>query len=390
MRMTLIDPEMRNLELIKEGVGPFLFYKHFGYKVSFVCYENGSYPYLDSLVKGIDLKFIDRPQNQQETTNRFLRKILGNSVVAFLKKNSQMIDVLHLIGFSKETLIYAYVYKLYNKKGICYVRCDTDYGIVYIDYIKNPIKRNSLKYFFNKVDFYSVESTPVLNALSGKYPNVLKGLINFPVPCFFLPPDRVDNDVKKEKIILTVARLGSHQKNTELLLRAFSRLQKEDWSLALVGPLEEQSFNEELLSILKKSPELEPRILLIGEISNREELFKWYQKSSIFCLPSRHESFGIALLEPSYFGCFPITTGIKEIPAAYDITKNWEYGAQFSNENEDDLLKVLEKVTSSDFDFERIRIAKEISLYIKNTFMGKEVIQKIHDLFMKKIKNKEV
>ena len=387
MRMVFIDPEMRNLELIKEGVGPFLFYKWFGYKVTFVCYDNGAYPYLDSLLKGIDLKFIDRPQNQRGSTDRSLRKILGNSVVAYLKKNSSEIDILHLIGFSKETLIYAYIYKFYHKNGICYVRCDTDYGIVYIDYIKNPLKRNFLKYFFNKVDFYSVESTPVLNTLSKKYPNVLKGLMNFPVPCFFLPPGQIKSDIKKEKIILTVARLGSYQKNTELLLRAFAKLQKKDWSLVLVGPLENQNFNEELLSVLKKSPELESRILLTGEITDREELFTWYQKSSIFCLPSRHESFGIALLEAAYFGCYPITTGIKEIPAAYDITKNWEYGARILNDNEEDLLNALVKITASDFDLERIRTAKEISMHIKNNFMGKEVIQEIHNLFMKKLKS---
>ena len=385
MRMTLIDPEMRNLELIKEGVGPFLFYQYFGYKVSFVYYENGAYPYLDSLLKGIDLKFIDRPQNQQGSKDRSLKKIFGNSVVAYLKTNAPTIDVLHLIGFSKETLVYAYVYKLYNKKGICYVKCDADYGMVDIDYIKNSLKRNFLKYFFNKVDFYSVESTPVLNALTNKYPNVLKGLIKFPVPCFFLPPARIKSDVKKEKIILTVARIGAYQKNTELLLRAFSRLQGEDWSLVLVGPLENLNFNQELLSILKKSPALESRILLTGEITDREELFNWYQKSSIFCLPSRHESFGIALLEAAYFGCFPITTGIKEIPAAYDITNNWEYGAQISNDNEDDLLKALEKITSSDFDLERIRTGKDISIYIESNIMGKKTIEKLHELFLIKI-----
>ena len=93
------------------------------------------------------------------------------------------------------------------------------------------------------------------------------------------------------------------------------------------------------------------------------------------------------MLEAAYFGCFPITTGIKEIPAAYDITKNWEYGARILNDNEEDLLNALVKITASDFDLERIRTAKEISMHIKNNFMGKEVIQEIHNLFMKKLKS---
>lgn len=385
MRMTLINPEMRNLNLIKEGAGPFLFYKYFEYDVTIVCYQNGDYPYVNSLVKGVHLKFIDRHQKKERSNDRSILEIAGNSVVRYLKENAQKIDVLQLVGFSKESLIYGYFYKLYNEKGICYLKCDADYGIIQVDYLRNTLKRNVLKYFFNKIDFYSVESSPVLDIFSKKYSKVLKGLFDFPVPYFFLPPESIKSELKKEKIILTVARLGSHQKNTELLLRAFSKLQLKDWTLVLIGPIENPNFKDSLRLLFVEFPSLESRIFWAGNIVDREEIFEWYQKSSIFCLPSRHESFGIALLEASYFGCYPITTGLNEVPAAYDITKNWEYGSLFPNEDESELLKVLQRVTSPEFDVERELVAKELRLYVQNKFSGKSVVEKLHAIFTKKL-----
>lgn len=379
--MTLISPEMRNINLIKEGGIPFLFHKHLGYDVSFVCYQNGDYPYLDTLLKGIHLKFLDQPQGKQEACNRSVSNIIKNSVVQYIKKNAKEIDILYLVSFSKENLIYSYFYKRYNKKGLCFIKCDADYGIVRIDYLRNTLKRHLLQYFFNKVDFYAIESTPVLNAFSQKYPKVLTGLLQFPVPYLFFPSEVSNKEQKKEKIILTVSRFGAEQKNSELLINAFSRLGSNDWKLILIGPIENIKFKENLKSLFLKFPHLESKIFWEGNIVDRQILFDWYQKASIFCLPSRWESFGIALLEAAYFGCYPITTGVEEIPAAYDITNNWKYGSQIINESEEDLLKVLKKVTSPEFDSERARISEELSLYVKNNFCGEALIEKLNAIF---------
>lgn len=86
MRLTLINPEMRNVNLIKEGAGPFLFHKYLGYDVSIVCHQNGDYPYLDTWVKGIHLKFIDQKQTEKGFNDRSILKIVGNSIVQYLKK----------------------------------------------------------------------------------------------------------------------------------------------------------------------------------------------------------------------------------------------------------------------------------------------------------------
>jgi glycosyltransferase involved in cell wall biosynthesis len=328
MRLTLINPETTNVNLIKEGAIPYYLFKNFGYDVTIVAYKSGDYPYAETLVKGINLTFIDRPTTLLGKNARSLMNVLLGPVVNYLKNNSQKIDILYLTGFSKESLIYSFIYKKYNKNGLVYVKADTDYGIVYIDYLRSRVKRNLLKYFFNKVDFYSVESSQVLKELQEKYPTTLTGLIPRPIPYLFFGPFSSKKIIKKDKIILTVARLGSHEKNTELLIRAFMKMDKRDWSLALVGSYD-KGFYEWISNIFDKKPDFKERIHLVGNLTNREELFDWYRKSAIFCLPSRHESFGIALLEASVYGCFPITTGVREMPAAFDITDNWKFGKKF-------------------------------------------------------------
>ena len=374
MRLTLINPELENVNLIKEGAIPYYLYKYFGYKVTIVSYKNGDYPYADTLVKGVDIRFITKNNVRDKKTDRSLVNILRGSVVRYIKENFNNIDILHLTGFSKETLVYAYIFKKYNKNGIVYVKADTDYGIAHIDYLENFFKRNLLKNFFNKVDLYSVESSPVLKYFHEKYKNILTGLISRPIPFLYFGPLFEDVDTKKEKIILTVARLGSHQKNSELLVRAFIRLNQPDWSLVLIGSYDEE-FNEWISRVLAPHPEVKKRVRLLGSLEDREELFDWYRRSAIFCLPSRHESFGIALLEASANGCFPITTGVMEIPAAFDILNNWKFGKKVISEDENDLLRCLQASTDSRFEVERVRISKELKSYIEMNFNTYKIVE---------------
>lgn len=374
MRLTLINPNLENVNLIKEGAIPYFLHKYFGYKVTIVCYKKGDYPYAETLVKGVSIKFINKNSVRNRKAERSLINIFRGSVVKYIKENHTNIDILHLTGFSKETLVYAYIFKKYNKNGIVYVKSDTDYGIVHTDYLKSPIKRRLLKIFFNKVDLYSIESSPVLKYFHEKYQNILTGLISRPIPFVYFGPFLDDADIKKEKIILTVARLGSHQKNSELLVRAFIRLNKPDWSLVLIGPYDKE-FNEWINRIFYPHPEIKKRVHLLGNLENREELFDWYRKSTIFCLPSRHESFGIALLEASANACFPITTGVQEIPAAFDILDDWKFGKKIISEDENDLLRCLQAATDSRFKEECERISKELKHHIEMNFNTYKIIE---------------
>ena len=124
--------------------------------------------------------------------------------------------------------------------------------------------------------------------------------------------------IKKEKIILTVGRLGDYAKNTELLIDALIKLQDklDDWKVYLVGSMTEE-FKKYLDDILLEYPKLQKIIVVTGNISNKEKLYKIYAKSSIFVLTSRSESWGLVIPESMHFSNYVITTNCCD--AFYEI-----------------------------------------------------------------------
>lgn len=55
---------------------------------------------------------------------------------------------------------------------------------------------------------------------------------------------------QKENLILTIGRIGTEQKNNELLLKALADIKLKDWSVQFVGPIEE-SFKSKIDLFLK-------------------------------------------------------------------------------------------------------------------------------------------
>ena len=73
---------------------------------------------------------------------------------------------------------------------------------------------------------------------------------------------------EKENIILTVGRLGTKEKNTELLLESLKEIDLNDWKVILIG-----SEIEELLKYkekyFKENPKLKEKIIFTGEIKDK-------------------------------------------------------------------------------------------------------------------------
>jgi glycosyltransferase involved in cell wall biosynthesis len=61
----------------------------------------------------------------------------------------------------------------------------------------------------------------------------------------------------------------------------------------------------------------------MGNITDRKELFEWYNQAKVFCLTSRFEGFPITFAEALYFGNFIISTPVS---SALQITNNSEFG----------------------------------------------------------------
>lgn len=168
--------------------------------------------------------------------------------------------------------------------------------------------------------------------------------------------------IKKEKIILTVGRLGTYQKNTELLVETIINLQDklDGWKVYLVGPMT-GNFKKYLEDILLKYPKLREIIIVIGNISDKEELYKIYAKSSIFVLTSRFEGSPLVVPEAMHFSCFPIITDC--FPAIGDVIPNDLYG--YIVKNKADLQDKIEHVIN---DNRVLNLGENTSKYVDKNF----------------------
>lgn len=227
--------------------------------------------------------------------------------------------------------------------------------------LKYKINRFIYNILFKKVDLFSIETKVVFDALRKNYKKIfLSKLFYIPNTVFkkyekdLSDLDKYklidiktkgntsifcdDKNLKKEKIILTVGAPGAEAKATEILLLSFLAINNSDWKLILVGPI----FNEfdKFTDIqLKRYPHLKNNILITGLISDRDSLEELYSKSSIFCLPSRWESFGISMIEAASNSCFIIAS---DLASSKEITNNWEFGIKIRPANLEDLIQALE------------------------------------------------
>ena len=132
----------------------------------------------------------------------------------------------------------------------------------------------------------------------------------------------VDLKGEKEKIILSVGRFFRqlHSKKQDVLVKFFQKMvhdfptEMKKWQLVLIGSVEDESYAAEIAAQAKDLP-----IKIIHDI-NREELLKWYARSSIYwhatgyqvdekTHPEMMEHFGISTVEAMSYGDVPVVIG---------------------------------------------------------------------------------
>lgn len=145
----------------------------------------------------------------------------------------------------------------------------------------------------------------------------------------------------RENRIITVGRLGTEQKATEILIKAFCEAFDgcSDWNLRLIGSVQE-NFMAKIKNVLEHYPDAAEHITFTGAITERKKLCEEYLKAKIVCMPSRSESFGIAFLEGGATGNFLIGTPLDSFS---EITNGWRYGKCFPKEDVQALAGLLRK-----------------------------------------------
>lgn len=340
-----IFPLSSNVHLLKDvGMVPYIMHRDYGYDSTLVCFKNETaYPAIEKEVKGLKIHFLKKEKNYAFGKISF-------TVLRYLIKHARQIDVLNLYHNTTETLLYGLLYRLCNPKGLLYLKLDIN--IVQFDsQKKEKIHRLRMwgyslffRYIAGIVSCELPESFDyVLNAfpvLKHKIVLVTNGIDDVSIEC--LQPRILPEN--KENIVLTVGRIGASEKNNEMLLNALQQIELSNWKIVFAGPVE-QSFEAVIEDFFQRNPQLREKVIFTGNITDRNELYSWYNRSKVFCLTSRFESFGIVLVEALYFGNYIISTPIASIDY---ITDNGRLGQIVQGEEK--LLQVLRHIVSGALD----------------------------------------
>ena len=288
------------------------------------------------------------------------------NIFKYLIKNAKNIDILMLFHVSRCSYWYAYFYKKYNPNGKIYIKADFNLGVYKKEWSIVNSKPKSLREFFKKrresqeyskrkklipmVDLISYESFEAFNYMKDSY----AGVDTKNKTMYF--PNGYDNKVidkikiksfkEKENIILTVGRLGTKEKNTELLLETLKEVDLKDWKVYLVGSID-KNFIKYKEKFFEDNPNLKEKIIFTGEIKAKEKLYEYYNKAKVFVLPSKWESFGIVMVEAMAFGNYIITSNTC---AANDITNNNSIGKIIEIDSKSQLKKEIEKAIEKNFE----------------------------------------
>lgn len=175
----------------------------------------------------------------------------------------------------------------------------------------------------------------------------------------------------KDKSIIFVGRLVEKQKGLDLLIKAFSLVNKvrNDWILKIVG---DGSDKEQLIKNIKKYG-LESNVTLIGRSDNVK---KYYLESSIFLSTSRWEGFGLVITEAMECGLPVIAfdnSGPKEI-----INKNNINGILVPL---GEINKLSEEIINLIDNYEKRKAISKEAIKRANDFSVESIIKEWNDIF---------
>lgn len=368
VRFTTLFMRTNNNNLLKDvGMIPYTMFKSFGYDSTIACYENEKeWTPLENEVKGLKLNVIKKKHNNMTIDG-----------VRYLLKNSRKIDILNVYHLVlSRSFVWALIYKIMNPRGKVYLKMDIDLKGIEFNSKGGTIKRFLQKIGFKLFYVISAETDASCEYFKNEYG--LNRIIK--IPNGFYEPNNIRFDEESfhnENVLFTAARLGSEQKATDILMEGF-RLSayKHNWNLVLAGTIEEE-FKKYIKEFFKEYPEMKERIIFIGSIENKNELWKIYRESKIFILPSRWEGFSLAIIEAIANGCFPLLS--DAVISKNEMTNNGEFG---SITKSNDVLALSDTIVQSINYIEEMnnkKVFKDISKYAYENFEWNEICKRLND-----------
>lgn len=230
---------------------------------------------------------------------------LSFSIFRQLKKIHQEYDLIH-IHLPNPTA--ALAFQLLNYKGKLVLHWHLDI-----------VKQKVVKFFYKPFQNWLLKRADAVIVTSQTYLEHSRDLKKHAQKCIAIPiginkdhlienpsfREKLEEKYRGEKLIFSMGRL-IYYKGFEYLIEA-AKFLGDDCKIVIggIGPLEKK------LRGLIEANNLEGKVELIGKI-NQEELWEYYRRADVFCLPSveRSEAFGIVLLEAMAASCPLVSTDI--------------------------------------------------------------------------------
>ena len=258
-RLTLLWRKLNSLEFGKDVVlVPYYLGQALGYQTEICCGYSEKVAELIPTLSKKGLTFTKKPLGH----NPYLRIPI---YIKYLFQNASHIDLLMCFHWKLETLINILLYKLLNKHGQVYVKLDTSSGqewdLTRHTFLGKTLRKILYTNCLKNVDVLSCETSQAYNFLCNN------SVFSKPMrQKLVLMPNAFDEEEfatsgiserefqQKENLIITVGRLGSHQKNTEMILDALECIELKAWKFILIGPIEEK-FHQAIEHFYQKHPE---------------------------------------------------------------------------------------------------------------------------------------
>lgn len=303
--------------------------------------------------------------------------ILNSELIAglwYLLKHSKEIEWLNIYHCGRKAFYWTKLYKFLNPEGKVYLKLDLDF-ISCDKYDRDKKERILFRKVTNAMDLVSVESKAVLERIKNYAGCEIKLISNGYCPL----GEKIDVTNERENVFITVGRLGTKQKATEVLLKAFAKsAHQHDWKLKLVGSIEPE-FELVKEKFLAENPELFDRVIFEGVINERKQLYQEYCKSKVMVLPSRWESFALVGPEAISCGCRIIIS--DQVPSMYEVTCDGKYGEIVPVENVEALARAMLDATKLEYTED---MAEEIATYAEEFFSWRKICEKLQEYLCNK------
>ncbi|MBR1553672.1 MAG: glycosyltransferase family 4 protein [Schwartzia sp.] len=347
-----------NQQLTKNcGIVPYLFYKKFGFHAVMAgAKTEESYPYM-KYVEGMDVEFL--PDGEISTK------------LDYINSHAEEMDLFVLHGFYPDYEGIVSHYRKLRPDGKVYLELDLNLQAADRMNWRSPLVES----LFAACDVIGASCRSMQRYMSRRCSYKIEYIPNGFYD--FEGTDFTPDFSKKENIILNVGRLGTYQKNTELLMEAFADVAAElpEWTVRLVGNME-SGFQNYIETYFAKYPDLRDRVIFVGLVSDRNQMAEEYKRAKIFALTSRMEG-GTpnVIAEALSAGNYIVTS---EIDAAEEAVDGGHCGEIFPMEDKAQLANILRGLARDNGKIERGgRRAVE---YAKNAFDFGRIVDRLYYL----------